>query len=128
MLRTKTPLPTEHWPFISKGNGKGISCPSPHTPKAPEHGLRPYSHYKVYDAQVRQITIVLFQESAFPQRCILPLGLPKSVCKSFPSNRALFCEDELCQALSLSLSISLSFSLSLPLSLSFSHTIELVLF
>ncbi|KAF6145885.1 hypothetical protein GIB67_028880, partial [Kingdonia uniflora] len=35
MLRTITPLPTEHWPFINKGNGNDISCPSPHTPKAP---------------------------------------------------------------------------------------------
>ncbi|KAF6173632.1 hypothetical protein GIB67_022991 [Kingdonia uniflora] len=33
ILRTKTPLPTKHWPFICKRNGKGISCPIPHTPK-----------------------------------------------------------------------------------------------
>ncbi|OVA19827.1 F-box domain [Macleaya cordata] len=97
MLRTKTPLPTEHWPFLSKGEGKGIFCSSPHTPKAPRHGPRPPSRYK-RDAEVRQITAVLFQESAFPSRCIVPPGLPKSVCKSFASNRALFCEDELCQA------------------------------
>ncbi|KAF6174319.1 hypothetical protein GIB67_040812 [Kingdonia uniflora] len=100
MLRTKTPLPNEHWPFISKGNGRVIRCPSPHTPKAPRQPPRPHSRYKASDAEVRQITTVLFRESAFPQRCILPPGLPKSVCKSFPSNRALFCEDELCQAVS----------------------------
>ncbi|KAI3930790.1 hypothetical protein MKX01_037236 [Papaver californicum] len=96
MLRTKTPLPTEHWPFVSKGEGKGVFCSSPHTPKAPRHGPRPPSHYK--DAEVRQIAAVLFQESAFPSKFIVPPSLSKSVCKSLASTRALFCEDELCHA------------------------------
>lgn len=126
MLRTKTPLPTEHWPFVrlvwrtlgfklyirwffsifltsswvssfcSKGEGKGVFCSSPHTPKAPRHGPRPPSRYK--DAEVRQIAAVLFQESALTSKFIVPPSLSKSVCKSLASTRALFCEDELCHA------------------------------
>ncbi|KAF9618413.1 hypothetical protein IFM89_001136 [Coptis chinensis] len=95
MLRTMTPLPTEHWPFASKEEQKGFLFSSPHTPKAPKHGPRP-PRFKG-DAEIRQITTVLFQESVLTSKCIPP-GLPKSVCKSFASNRALFCEDELCQA------------------------------
>ncbi|MCL7037237.1 hypothetical protein MKW94_019197 [Papaver nudicaule] len=96
MLRTKTPLPTEHWPFVSKGEGKGTFRSSPHTPRAPRHGPRPPSRYK--DADVSQIAAVLFQESAFPPKFIVPPSLSKSVCKSLASTRALFCEDDLCHA------------------------------
>ncbi|KAA8532006.1 hypothetical protein F0562_006852 [Nyssa sinensis] len=96
MLRATTPLPTEHWPFVSKGDGKGIWIPSPHTPKAPRHGPRPPSRIKF--TEMRQIAAVLFQESAFPSRCIVPSVLPKPLCKSLASNRVLFYEDELCQA------------------------------
>ncbi|KAI8017268.1 F-box protein [Camellia lanceoleosa] len=96
MLRTMTPLPTEHWPFVSKGNGKGIWISSPHTPKAPRHGPRPPLRLKC--PEMRQIAAVLFQESAFPSRCIVPSVLPKPLCKSLASNRVLFYEDELCQA------------------------------
>ncbi|XP_042500632.1 F-box protein At4g35930 isoform X2 [Macadamia integrifolia] len=96
MLRTKTPLPTEHWPFICKGDGKGIFARSPHTPKAPRQGPRPPSRLNV--AEMRQIAAVLFQESTFPSRCMVPPGLPKPLCKSQASNRVLFYEDELCHA------------------------------
>ncbi|KAF2312436.1 hypothetical protein GH714_034677 [Hevea brasiliensis] len=35
MLRTMTPRPTEHWPFMGgKKDGKAVFMPSPHTPKA----------------------------------------------------------------------------------------------
>ncbi|XP_058098940.1 F-box protein At4g35930 [Magnolia sinica] len=96
MLRTKTPLPTEHWPFVSKGDGRGSWGSSPHTPKAPKHGPRPPSRLNI--TEMRQIAAVLFQESAFPKRCKMPPGLPKPPCKSLASNRVLFYEDELCQA------------------------------
>ncbi|XP_059592449.1 F-box protein At4g35930 [Vitis vinifera] len=96
MLRTMTPLPTEHWPFVSKGDGKGVFLASPHTPKAPRHGPRPPSRLKV--TEMRQIAAVLFQESALPSRCMVPSILPKPLCKSLASNRVLFYEDELCQA------------------------------
>ncbi|GFY80411.1 F-box family protein [Actinidia rufa] len=96
MLRTMTPLPTEHWPFVSKGDGKGIFIRSPHTPKAPRHGPRPPPRFKC--PEMRQIAAVLFQESAFPSRCMVPSVLPKPLCKSIASNRVLFYEDELCQA------------------------------
>ncbi|XP_052188268.1 F-box protein At4g35930 [Diospyros lotus] len=95
MLRTMTPLPTEHWPFVSKGDGKCVGIPSPHTPKAPRHGPRPPPRFKC--TEMRQIAAVLFQES-FPPRCVMPSGLPKPLCKSLASNRVLFYEDELCQA------------------------------
>ncbi|XP_065855162.1 F-box protein At4g35930 isoform X2 [Euphorbia lathyris] len=96
MLRTMTPLPTEHWPFISKGDGKGVFLASPNTPKAPRHGPRPPSRIKV--TEMKQIAAVLFQDSAFPARCIVPSALSKPLCKSLASNRVLFYEDELCQA------------------------------
>ncbi|KAL6993408.1 hypothetical protein U1Q18_011526 [Sarracenia purpurea var. burkii] len=96
MLRTMTPLPTEHWPFVSKRDGKAIRIPSPHTPKAPRHGPRPPSRIKC--TEMRQIAAVLFQESAFPSRCMVPSVLPKPLCKSLASNRVLFYEEELCQA------------------------------
>ncbi|MBA0793738.1 hypothetical protein Gohar_018123 [Gossypium harknessii] len=96
VLSTMTPRPTDHWPFMSKGEGKGIMLKSPHTPKAPRQGPRPPSRVKV--TELRQIAAVLFQDSAFPSRCMVPSTLPKPLCKSLASNRVLFYEDELCQA------------------------------
>ncbi|KAF8406618.1 hypothetical protein HHK36_008708 [Tetracentron sinense] len=93
LLRTRTPLPTEHWPFVCKLDGKALRVSSPHTPKAPRHGPRPPSRLNF--AEVRQIAAVLFQESAFP---LVPPRLPKPLCQSLASNRVLFYEDELCQA------------------------------
>ncbi|KAK3022974.1 hypothetical protein RJ639_046678 [Escallonia herrerae] len=80
----------------SKGDGKGLRMPSPSTPKAPKHGPRPPSRLKVTD--MRQIAAVLFQESAFSSRCMVPSVLHKPICKSLASNRVLFYEDELCKA------------------------------
>ncbi|KAK9948364.1 hypothetical protein M0R45_003945 [Rubus argutus] len=96
MLRTMTPHPTEHWPFKSKGEGRGTWIRSPHTPRAPRHGPRPPSRLKV--SEMRQVAAVLFQESNFPSRCMVPSVLPKPLCKSLASNRVLFYEEELCQA------------------------------
>ncbi|CAA0809385.1 F-box protein [Striga hermonthica] len=96
MLNTVTPLPTDHWPFMSKRNGKGLSIVSPHTPKAPKHGPRPPSRLKF--TEMRQIAAVLFQESSYSSRCFVPSVLQKPLCKSLGSNRVLFYEDELCQA------------------------------
>ncbi|KAJ0097970.1 hypothetical protein Patl1_29138 [Pistacia atlantica] len=96
MLRTLTPRPTEHWPFVTKGEGRGVIMRSPHTPKAPRHGPRPPSRMKI--TEMRQIAAVLFQDSAFSSRCMVPSVLSKPLCKSLASNRVLFYEDELCQA------------------------------
>ncbi|TYG45764.1 hypothetical protein E1A91_D11G195200v1 [Gossypium mustelinum] len=96
MLSTMTPRVTEHWPFLSKGDGKSNLMGSPHTPKAPRQGPRPPSRIKV--TELRQIAAVLFQDSGFPSRCMVPSVLPKPLCKSLASNRVLFYEDELCQA------------------------------
>ncbi|GAY53792.1 hypothetical protein CUMW_151740 [Citrus unshiu] len=96
MLQIMTPRPTERWPFVSKGEGRGVLMPSPHTPKAPKHGPRPPSRMKI--TEMRQIAAVLFQDSTFPSRCMVPSVLPKPLCKSLASNRVLFYEDELCQA------------------------------
>ncbi|GAB2282864.1 hypothetical protein Dimus_017399 [Dionaea muscipula] len=93
MLRTMTPLPTEHWPFVSRGDAKGgLRMPSPHTPKAPKHGPRPPSRLKY--TEMRQVAAVLFQEPSFSSRCMVPSVLSKPPYK----NRVLFYEDELCQA------------------------------
>ncbi|KAJ8764310.1 hypothetical protein K2173_006050 [Erythroxylum novogranatense] len=96
LLSSMTPQPTEHWPFLSRGDRKGVFMPSPHTPKAPRHGPRPPSRIKI--TEMKQIAAVLFQDSTFPSRCIVPSALSKPLCKSMASNRALFSEDELCQA------------------------------
>ncbi|XP_060193806.1 F-box protein At4g35930-like [Lycium barbarum] len=98
MSGTMTPLPTDHWPFASKGDGKGACVHSPRTPQAPKHGPKPPSRLKFIEME--QIATALFQESAFPSRCLVPSVLPKPLCKSLGSNRVLFYEDELCQAVS----------------------------
>ncbi|KAL1820590.1 hypothetical protein ACET3Z_015459 [Daucus carota] len=94
MLRIMTPLPTEHWPF-SKRDGKGVVLPSPKTPKAPKHGPRPPSRIKLSEGP--QIAAVLFQEPTFSARCMGP-ALHETLFKSLASNRVLFYEDELCNA------------------------------
>ncbi|XP_047323716.1 F-box protein At4g35930-like [Impatiens glandulifera] len=95
-----SPLPTEQWLILrnneEEGNGMMRRTPSPHTPKAPRHGPRPSHRYKF--AEMRQITSVLFQDSVFPSRCIVPSVLPKPLFKSLASNRVLVYEDELCKA------------------------------
>ncbi|KAJ8770997.1 hypothetical protein K2173_023322 [Erythroxylum novogranatense] len=96
LLTVMTPRPTDHWPFLSKVDQKGIIIPSPHTPKAPKHGPRPPSRIKI--TEMKQIAAVLFQDSTFPSRYMVPSALSKPLCKSVASNRALFYEDELCQA------------------------------
>ncbi|KAJ9561875.1 hypothetical protein OSB04_007035 [Centaurea solstitialis] len=97
MLNAMTPLPTEHWPFVSKEDEKRKGITLPRTPKAPRHGPRPPSRLKMIE--MRQVAAVLFQESAFRPRYIVPSVRPRSKCKSFPSNRVLFDEElELCQA------------------------------
>ncbi|KAG6397612.1 hypothetical protein SASPL_143782 [Salvia splendens] len=93
MLNTMTPLPTEHWPFMGKGGEKGMLIASPHTPKAPKHGPRPPSRLKF--TEMRQVAAVLFQDSSFS---LVPSVIQKPICKSLASNRVLFYEDELCQA------------------------------
>ena len=80
----------------SKGDGKGGLAVSPKTAKAPRPGPRPPSRLRV--TELRQIAAVLFQDSGFPSRCTVPSVLPKPLCKSLASNRVLFYEDELCQA------------------------------
>ncbi|PNX80276.1 F-box protein [Trifolium pratense] len=95
MLCTMTPRPSEHWPFLW-GDGKGVRIPIPQTPKAPRQGPRPPSRLRV--SEMRQVTAVLFKESAFPSRCLVPSVISKPQCKSVASNRVLFCEDELLNA------------------------------
>ncbi|XP_076929977.1 F-box protein At4g35930-like [Bidens hawaiensis] len=98
MLCMATPLPTERWPFVSKGDGRNKDLKLPSTPKAPRHGPRPPSRLKL--TEMRQFAAVLFQESAFPPRYIVPSIVPKPIRKPFASNRVLFYDEELelCQA------------------------------
>ncbi|XP_049384029.1 F-box protein At4g35930-like [Solanum stenotomum] len=98
MLGTMTPLPTDHCPFARKGDGKGAWVHSPVTPQAPKHGPKPPSRLKFIEME--QIAAVLFQETAFPSRHLVPSVIPKPLCKPLGSNRVLFYEDELCQAVS----------------------------
>ncbi|PWA83697.1 F-box domain-containing protein [Artemisia annua] len=93
MLNTMTPLPTQHWPFVSKDDDKRKAMTLPRTPKAPRHGPRPPSRLNLIE--MRQVAAALFQESAFSPKYILP----KPKFKSFPSRSQLFDEElELCQA------------------------------
>ncbi|CAN4083465.1 unnamed protein product [Withania somnifera] len=98
LLGTMTPLATDYCTFASKGHGKGAGVHSPRTPQAPKLGAKPLSRFKYIEME--QIAAVLFQESAFPKRCLVPSVIPKPLCKSLGSNRVLFYEDELCQAVS----------------------------
>ncbi|CAD5196494.1 unnamed protein product [Musa acuminata subsp. malaccensis] len=95
MLRNKTPLPTEHWPFASKAGRKGTWGSSPHTPKAPRHGCR---SSRLHLMDVKQIAAVLFQEPTLPPRHMMPPCLSRPVFKPIASTRVLFYEEELCQA------------------------------
>lgn len=82
MLRTQTPLPTEHWPFGSNGDGSGIYIPSPVTPQAPKPAPR---LPRLHNIDLQPIAAALFKDEEKPSsKAIIP-------------NR-LFCEDELCQA------------------------------
>ncbi|XP_074294471.1 F-box protein At4g35930-like isoform X2 [Silene latifolia] len=92
ILQMMTPVATQHWPFLCKGESRGFRMPTPHTPKAPRHGPRPPSRLKY--TETRQVAAALFQESSVPSRCVVPSVLSKPLCK----NRVLFYEDELCQA------------------------------
>ncbi|XP_074296665.1 F-box protein At4g35930-like [Silene latifolia] len=92
ILQMMTPVATQHWPFLCKGESRGFRMPTPHTPKAPRHGPRPPSQLKY--TETRQVAAALFQESSVPSRCVVPSVLSKPLCK----NRVLFYEDELCQA------------------------------
>lgn len=83
-------------PVTFSKNGKGAWINTPHTPKAPKHGPRPSPRLKF--PEMSQIAAVLFQESTFPKRCRVPSVIPKPLFKSLGSNRVLFYEDELCQA------------------------------
>ncbi|CAM8876970.1 unnamed protein product [Rhodiola kirilowii] len=95
LLRVRTPVPAQHWPFRSNGSLNSARVSSPCTPKAPRPGPRPPSRLKYTD--MRQIAAVLFQESSFPSRYMVPSVLQRP-CKPVASHRVLFYEEELCQA------------------------------
>ncbi|KAK1599892.1 hypothetical protein QYE76_018727 [Lolium multiflorum] len=97
LLQNKTPLPTEHWPFVSRIDGKDVRVATPRTPKAPRHGPR-HSRFKLLD--VKPITAVLFPDSLPSKRlrCLMPPGLPRPVPKVAASPRVLLYEEELCEA------------------------------
>ncbi|KAF8672599.1 hypothetical protein HU200_049286 [Digitaria exilis] len=99
LLLNKTPLPTEHWPFL-RIDGKDLRISTPRTPRAPKHAAR-LSRLKLVD--VKPITAVLFQEcsTSFPSKRLrrsVPPGLPRPVSKAAPSPRVLRYEEELCEA------------------------------
>ncbi|NP_001132716.1 F-box protein At4g35930-like [Zea mays] len=100
LLLNRTPLPTEHWPFL-RIDGKDVRVSTPRTPRAPKHASR-LSRLKLVD--VKPITAVLFQESPtlFPSkrlRCSMPPPrLARPACKAAPSPRVLRYEEELCEA------------------------------
>lgn len=98
LLQNKTPLPTEHWPFMSRIDGKDVRVSTPRTPKAPKHAPR-LARLKLLD--VKPITAVLFPESSLPSKRLrrsMPPGLPRPVSKAAASPRVLLYEEELCEA------------------------------
>lgn len=99
LLLNRTPLPTEHWPFL-RINGKDVHVSTPKTPRAPKHAAR-LSRLKLVD--VKPITAVLFPESStpFPSKRLrrwVPPWLPRPACKAASSPRVLRYEEELCEA------------------------------
>lgn len=84
MLGTTTPPPNDHCPFASQGDGKGTWVHSPRTPQAPKHGPKPPSRLNFIERE--QIAAVLFPESAFHKRRLVPSVIPESLCKSLCSN------------------------------------------
>ncbi|KAE8797352.1 F-box protein [Hordeum vulgare] len=98
LLQNKTPLRSEHWPFM-RIDGKDVRVATPRTPKAPKHGPRP-SRFKLLD--VKPITAVLFPDSLPSKklrlRRLMPPGLPRPVPKAAASPRVLLYEEELCEA------------------------------
>ncbi|KAL5232234.1 hypothetical protein ABZP36_031010 [Zizania latifolia] len=98
LLQNKTPLPTEHWPFMSRIDGKDVRISTPRTPKAPKHAPR-LARLKLLD--VKPITAVLFPDTSFPSKRLrrsMPPGLPRPVSKTAASPRVLLYEEELCEA------------------------------
>ncbi|WOL10856.1 F-box protein [Canna indica] len=96
MLRTRTPIPAEHWPFLSiVGRRRWGSCP--HTPIAQRLAPRA-SQFKLME--MKQIAVVLFQDSTLPPKHMVRHSLSRPVLKPLGSTRVLLYEDELCQAVS----------------------------
>uniref|UniRef100_A0A7N0ZVI4 Uncharacterized protein n=1 Tax=Kalanchoe fedtschenkoi TaxID=63787 RepID=A0A7N0ZVI4_KALFE len=88
-----TPVRTEHWPLIGKGEANSIWVTCPRTPNAPKPAPRPPPRLKYTD--MRQIAADLFQEASFPSRYMVPAALQRPPCKSVACHRVLFYE-ELC--------------------------------
>ncbi|BAF26595.1 F-box protein At4g35930 isoform X1 [Oryza sativa Japonica Group] len=97
LLQHTTPLPTEHWPFMSRIDGKDVRISTPRTPKAPKHAPR-LARLELLD--FKPITAVLFPDT-FPSKRLrrsMPPGLPRPVSKAASSTRVLLYEEELCEA------------------------------
>lgn len=97
VLGTMTPFSSDHCLSASKGDGKGTWVHSPRTPPAPKQGPKPPSRFNFIEEQIAD---VLSLESVFLKRRLVPSVIPKPLCKSSGSNRVLFYEEELCQAVS----------------------------
>ena len=82
--------------IFSMEGDTGILSPSPHTPKAPKHAPR-LSRFHPID--MKQVAAILFPESSFPSRTMTRVGLQTTALKSMASNKLLFNEEELCQAI-----------------------------
>ncbi|XP_039138940.1 F-box protein At4g35930-like [Dioscorea cayenensis subsp. rotundata] len=96
MLLTKTPLPNEHWPFLSKDEGGNEAKKIiPQTPKAPKPAPR---NHKSNSMETKQVAAILFQEPSNPPNNAPQKKVPRLVCKPINSSRVLLYEDELCQA------------------------------
>ncbi|KAG9129847.1 hypothetical protein Leryth_006989 [Lithospermum erythrorhizon] len=95
MLRTMTPLPTDRWPFVGTGDEEVMRIPSPSTPKAPRHGPRPTSRFKLSESSKLQLFSSNSLQSHQDALCHL---FHQKVYAPWCPNRVLFYEDELCQA------------------------------
>ncbi|KAM0938719.1 putative F-box domain-containing protein [Dioscorea sansibarensis] len=96
ILLTKTPLPNEHWPFLSNdAEGKEAMKIIPQTPKAPKP---PPRNHKSNSMETKQVAAILFQEPSISPNNAPQKRVPRLVCKPVNSSRVLLYEDELCQA------------------------------
>lgn len=103
MLQITTPLPTDHWPFVSKGGGKGMLIGSPHTPKAPKHCTLPPSRLKCTECAKLQLFSSknphflqnawchCWNLSANPWLLIEPYSMRMNCMKPLRKNNLLWC-------------------------------------
>ncbi|KAJ7522339.1 hypothetical protein O6H91_18G007100 [Diphasiastrum complanatum] len=88
---------SNHLPFLSKAQGHKCPAGYPRTPKAPRYAPKPHSRTSI--AEMSQITAALFLTSRNLLRQSRPTCPLSLTLRAGSFHRALFNEEELCQAI-----------------------------